>query len=131
MFLRPAAITLTAPPRIRREMKAFSHYFRRVSPFATTPTEERSGSRPSDTVVGAADKSNPYSNDLAMMDGEQEREAAGLFSKSALLGKLDSLPPLILLLNDGKDTGLDSKFDLPGRFHCYNTSRFLILSIFD
>ena len=35
--------------------------------------EERSDPRPSDTVVGAADKSNPYSNDLAMMDGEHER----------------------------------------------------------
>ena len=39
--------------------------------------EERYGRwrtrRPSDTVVGAADKSNPYSNDLAMMDGEHER----------------------------------------------------------
>ena len=43
----------------------------------------RSDSRPSDTVVEAADKSNLYSNDLAMMDGEQEREAAALFSKSA------------------------------------------------
>ena len=90
-------------------MKAFSHYFRRVSPFATTPTDERSDSRPSDTVVGAADKSNPYSNDLAMMDGGEKRPHFSPNLRREGRGKLDSPAMLIFLPNDGKDSGSDSE----------------------
>ena len=89
-------------------MKAFSHYFRRVSPFVTTTRKDTDGrpvACPSDTVVGAADKSNPYSNDLAMMDGEHERsgEKRPHFSPN-LREKLDSPATLIFLSNDGKGT---------------------------